>query len=253
MPGDRQAEVSVVSRGNPQAPRYDVQFGSQRIEYELVLSEASQLAIDVHPDRRVVVNAPADKSCEEVAERVRKKARWILRQLDFFEQFQPLPPARHFLSGESHYYLGRQYRLKVVQAATGDAKLIGRYLYVFTPETDNAKKIGERVELWYRQHARHIFTQRAKQCFEKLAGEGLTFPEIKLRKMPTRWGSYNRPGTILLNPDLVKAPLYCIEYVIVHELCHLKHPNHGRAFYRLLARCLPDWERRKERLELAIL
>jgi len=79
------------------------------------------------------------------------------------------------------------------------------------------------------------------------------FPEVKLRRMPARWGSYSRPGTILLNPELVKAPLYCIEYVIMHELCHLKHPNHGRGFYRLLTRCMPDWERRKGRLELAIL
>ena len=81
----------------------------------------------------------------------------------------------------------------------------------------------------------------------------MPFPEVKLRGMRTRWGSCSRPKTILLNPELIKTPLYCIEYVIMHELCHLQHPDHSRAFRRLLTRCMPDWERRKSKLELAIL
>lgn len=233
--------------------QHEVHFGSERIAFELVGEERRQLRIDVHPDRRVVVHAPRGKAVDDVKTRVHKRARWILKQLDFFDQFQPLPSARRYVSGETHYYLGRQYRLKIETGPKTDAKLIGRHLRVTVANPADTGKIADRVQLWYRQHARHIFACRAAQCHEKLRNEGLPFPEIKLRRMPTRWGSYSRPGTILLNPELVKAPLYCIEYVIMHELCHLKHPNHSRAFHRLLTRCMPDWEQRKNRLDLAVL
>lgn len=236
-----------------QPSRHTVQFGSQTIEFGLVFEDRRQLKIEVHPDRRVVVHAPTGKTIEAVEERVRGRAMWLLRQLDYFEQFQPLPPPKRYVSGENHYYLGRQYRLRVMEDRNQGVKLVGRYLYVCVTDPGDRTKVADRLQLWYRQHARRIFAQRAEQCFQKLKNEGVPFPEVRLRQMPTRWGSYSRPGTILLNPELIKAPLYCIEYVITHELCHLKHPNHGRGFLRLLTRCMPDWERRKSRLELAIL
>lgn len=230
-----------------------VQFGSRTIEFSVVFEERRQLKIEVYPDRRVVAHAPEGKAIDAVAERVRKRGRWVLRQLDYFEQFQPLPPPKRYVSGETHYYLGRQYRLKVVEDNDQRVKLTGRYLHVFVADPRDKQKVADRLQLWYRQHARRIFAQRTEQCFEKLRNEGVPFPKVKLRQMRTRWGSYSRPGTILLNPELIKTPLYCIEYVIMHELCHLKHSNHGRGFHRLLTRCMPDWERRKGRLELAIL
>jgi predicted metal-dependent hydrolase len=242
-----------VTPAIPESRRHSVRFGSRTIEFELAPADRRQLKIEVHPDRRVVVHAPQGKAPEAVAERVRKRAKWILKQLDYFEQFQPLPPPKQYVSGETHYYLGRQYRLKVEKDTRQAVKLVGRHLRVSVPDPGDTKKVAERMQLWYRQHARRLFAQRAEQCFAKLRSEGLPFPEVRLRQMPTRWGSYSRPGTILLNPELVKTPLYCIEYVIMHELCHLRHPDHGRDFHRLLTRCMPDWERRKGRLELAIL
>ena len=237
----------------PQPRTLGIRYGSRSVECELVFESRRQLKIDVHPDRRVVVHAPEGKGVDAVAERVRERAKWILKQLDYFAQFQPLPPPKQYVSGETHYYLGRQYRLKVTQDCNQTVKLVGRYLHIAVADPSDKGRVAERLQLWYRQHARRILAQRADQCFAKLRNEGVPFPEVKLRKMPTRWGSYSRPGTILLNPELIKTPLYCIEYVIMHELCHLKHPNHGRGFFRLLARCMPDWERRKSRLELAIL
>ncbi len=78
---------------------------------------------------------------------------------------------------------------------------------------------------------------------------GRHHPPLILRRLKTRWGSCSKAGRILLNTELVQAPVECIDYVIVHELCHLKVPDHSPAFHRLLNACMPDWQRRKERLE----
>ncbi len=228
-----------------------IAFGSETICFRLERHQRDQLRIDVEPDLTVQVRAPQGTPLAEIEQQVHRKGRWILKQLDFFQQFQPLPPPKSYVSGESHYYLGRQYRLKLHQADAPAVKLIGRYLHVYTQDTTDAGKVAQRVELWYRQHARALFADRVQREHQKLRHEGIPLPEVKLRKMPQRWGSYTRPGTIVLNPDLVKAPLLCIEYVIVHELCHLKHPHHGPEFWSLLRRVMPDYEHRKERLELA--
>ncbi len=228
-------------------------YGSRQIEFILQRHDHDRLKIEVHPDQSVRVWAPFDRSDAEVCRRVKRKGGWILKQLDYFQQFQPLPPPKQYVSGESHYYLGRQYRLKVLKGKKAEVKLIGRFLKVWVPDKADTAKIAERVELWYRQHARRIFLQRSGSCFRKLHDPKLAFPEVKMRKMKQRWGSCSRPDAILLNPELIKAPLYCVEYVIMHELCHLKYQEHSPRFFRLLQRCMPDWQRRKQRLESAIL
>lgn len=228
-------------------------FGSREIRFQLHRHESERLRIEVHPDRRVDVWAPPDRDAADVRRRVARKGAWILRHLDYFDQFQPLPLPKQYVSGESHYYLGRQYRLKVSTGSGPEVKLIGRFLHVSVPDRGDTARIADRVQLWYRQHARRVFQQRTQACFRRLRATDVAFPNVKLRTMKHRWGSCSRPDAILLNPELIKAPLYCIEYVLMHELCHLKYQEHSPRFVRLLQRCMPDWERRKQRLELAIL
>jgi hypothetical protein len=109
------------------------------------------------------------------------------------------------------------------------------------------------VEDWYREHAGPIFERRLERCYETARRLGIQRPPIRLRRMKTRWGSCTKKGEVLLNTELIKTPLHCIEYVIMHELCHLREHNHTKEFFRLLSRCMPDWERRKQRLDSFIL
>jgi len=225
-----------------------IAFGSETISFELRRAERRRLRITVHPNLRVVVLAPKDASTRTVEAEVRRRGTWILRHFGRFKEM-PHQAEKHYVSGESLRYLGRQYRLKVIEASRGSAKLVGKYLWVCVREKANTDAVERVVRRWYREHARRVFERRLDVCHEIAARHGITRPRIDIRWMKTRWGS--TPGTdhILLNTQLVKAPTYCIDYVIAHELCHLKRPHHGKEFYRLLSRCMPAWKARKKRLE----
>lgn len=230
-----------------------VTFGKQRISFSLEFRERERLAINVHPDRTVTVVAPIGRTVDEVVDHVQKRAAWIVRQRMHFDQFQPLTPPRRFLAGETHLYLGRQYRLKLAQDDVAGVKLRGRFLWVHLPDRGDAERVERLLEGWYRDHAKSIFVRRLDECLRSARSLKTMKPEIAVFKMKKRWGSCTKAGRILLNTELVKTPLHCIEYVIMHELCHLKVHDHSPEFYRLLSRCMPDWWARKRRLETFIL
>lgn len=236
--------------GKPsEGERHAVQFGGRRIDFTLLWRVRSHLSIEVGPDRTVTVIAPVGRSTAEVSARVRKRAAWILKQLDYFERFHPLAPPRRYVAGETHLYLGRQYRLKVTKSIKDEVKLLGRYIHAFSTRPEDPEHTRQLVEDWYRAHARAAFERRLVICLQSAHALGAVTPKLIVRRVQTRWGSCSKRGTILLNTELVKAPVDCIDYVITHELCHLKVHEHTPAFYRLLFRCMPDWERRKARLE----
>jgi predicted metal-dependent hydrolase len=157
------------------------------------------------------------------------------------------------VSGETHYYLGRQYRLKVIQDDIEAVKLIGRFIRVYVRDRDNTDRIKGLVERWYLDHAKVIFEKRLKKCLDGAKSLNIHDPNVIIRRLAKRWGSCTKAENIVLNTDLIKTPLYCIEYVIMHELCHLRVPKHNQHFYRLLSRHMSDWERRKSRLDGFIL
>lgn len=226
-----------------------IQFGGETIPFVLEMGQRRRLSISVHPDRRVTVLAPGDGCLADVLARVQKRAAWITRQRAYFEQFHPLPHAKRYVSGETHLYLGRQYRLKIQSAAAESVKLTGSYLHVATANRHDSRQVKLLLDEWYRNHARGIFHTRLLQCLDNAPSLRMPPPAIIIRRMSRRWGSCTKAGNILLNLDLVKTPLYCIEYVIMHELCHLRIHDHSRSYYRLLSRCMPNWEIRKARLD----
>ena len=229
--------------------QHEVIYGSNRIVFRLRRSERRTLAITVRPDLAVLVTAPRNATLHRVMAKVRKRARWIRRQQDFFDDYLPQSPPRQYVSGETHRYLGRQYRLKVVEGATRGVKMAGRFIVVHTPRHADTARVRKLVEGWFLAHARERFERSLNECVAQLGRRLKEKPRLQLRRMPTRWGSWTRRGGIWLNPELVKASASCIDYVVTHELCHAVHGHHGKAFYNLLRRTMPDWEQRKARLE----
>lgn len=225
-----------------------IQFGSQTIEYQLELMQRKTLSISVHPDLSVIVKAPEGTNLKEIDEKVHHRGKWILNQQRRFEIYLPDVPPRKYISGESHRYLGRQYRLKVIKSDNEQIKLSRQFLEVYTPETNpaNARVL---VENWYREQASQIFQEHLSACYTKLAREKIPYPKISIRRMQSSWGSCSAKGTITLNIKLIQVPVEYIDYVIIHELCHLKHLHHETQFYKLLARVMPGWEAKKEKLD----
>ena len=226
-----------------------VEYGKEKICFAVVYTVRKTLEIAVHPDARVVVKAPGGTLLEAIRKRVAKRARWIRKQIAYFRKFEPHTPSRRYIGGETHLFLGRQYRLKIRKQNNNDVKLKGSYFYVMTPKPDNTQKVKDLLDEWYRKHARIIFSRRLEECYMHAKKLNIPFPDIRLRKMSKRWGSCSKSGDILLNTALVKASVYCIDYVIMHELCHFKVHTHNNVYFRLLTKYMPDWEKRKERLE----
>lgn len=228
-------------------------YGGDEIVYEVLFVSRKTLEIAVHPDSRVVVKAPKDTTPSAIELRLKKRARWIRRQQEYFHQFDPRTPPRQYTGGETHRYLGRQYRLKLIEGDTSTVKLARGYLWVSCPDRSNTDKVKSLLQSWYLHKAHEKFAVSFERCwsdFERLKWDR---PKVQVRRMKTRWGSLSKSGTLTLNVSLIQAPRECIDYVITHELCHLQHHDHSPAFYRLLEKVMPDWERRKHKLELALI
>ena len=223
-----------------------IQFGSKQIYFQLEYSNRKSLGITVKPDLSVLVKAPVDTSLEKVKEKLRKKAPWIIRQQSFFLYFHPKTPARKYISGETHLYLGRQYRLRIIQNNFESVKLKGKYIEATVNDKLSAEQL---VAEWYLQNAKLKLRTIAQPLIDNFKKYNIEPSSIVLRDMPTRWGSCTPKGKIILNPELIKAPKGCIEYVIIHELCHLVHHDHTQKFIDLQTKEMHDWEKWKMKLE----
>jgi predicted metal-dependent hydrolase len=232
-------------------PCYQIQYGGTTIAYELAYAPRKTLAICVTPDLRVSVTAPLDTNLEEIAARVRKRAPWIMRQQRELEQYLPKIPPRQYVSGETHRYLGRQYRLKVSEGQPEYVKLARGWLAVVTPDKTDCQRVQQLVEGWYQQQAERVFPERLRAMQLRFQHLSITEPELRIKDLVARWGSCSGSGIITLNRKLMQVAKPCIDYVIVHELCHLIEHNHSPRFYLLLDQLLPDWRERRKRLNEA--
>ncbi len=231
---------------------YELAYGRETIRYQVQwVTTRRTLGIEVHPDQRVIVRAPLGCADEVVSARVAKRAAWISRQIAEFQRYSPRTPQRQYVSGETHLYLGRQYRLKVAPGESASVKMSRGQLVVNLAEKIDSGRVRTMLHRWYLNRAKQVFREVLDQCLPPFKGHRR--PRMIVRAMKSRWGSLSPTGTLTLNADLVRAPRICVEYVVVHELCHLKHRDHSAEFYKLLDRAMPDWQERKRKLEAALL
>jgi predicted metal-dependent hydrolase len=227
-------------------------YGNNAIDYTLLYCERKSMEIAVHPDCSVVVKAPTGSDIVLIKKKISKRARWILQQQNYFRQFTPKTPERCYVNGETHLYLGKHYRLKIVQGDENCVKLSRGFFHVTLRDEPNPERAKKLLSKWYVAKASLQFNESLDRCWPRFTRFALPKPAITIKRMQRRWGSLSDKGTVTLNTNLVKAPKECIDYVVTHELCHLKHPDHSSEFYKLLDTVIPGWEKVKHKLELGM-
>ncbi|MGB5687457.1 MAG: SprT family zinc-dependent metalloprotease [Candidatus Electrothrix sp.] len=242
-----------------QHSRHSVLYGQKTIAFSLLYCERKTMEIAVHPDNTVVVKAPVQSDIALIEKKIRQRARWILKQLNYFKQFTPKTPARCYVNGETHLYLGKQYRLKIVKGPENSVKLSRGFFHITCRNEPTSKTARKLLHQWYLAKAQLHFAASMDRCWQKIGrlnkpmlAVPSTPPRLSIKRMHKRWGSLSGKGTVTLNTDLIRAPQACIDYVVTHELCHLQYHHHSPEFYRLLDTVMPGWKEIKHTLELCM-
>ena len=225
-----------------------ITWGDTRLTYSIRRSARRKktVAVTVDPGGGVLLLAPEQISTERLDAVVQRKAGWIVQRLRGVGSNGVPPSPREFVSGESVMYLGRHYRLKVDSGGIGEAKLRGGWLHVPAPAgAEQPAHVRAALVSWLRRHAAERLPERVEAWRSKV---GVAMPRVVIADQQKRWGSCNRSGTIRLNWRIIQAPMRLVDYVVVHELVHLRHRGHGRDYWQALGRIMPDYERRREDL-----
>ncbi len=226
-------------------------FGASKISYEIIYSpRRKNVSISVSPDKKVEVTAPSNLTVEAIREVVKRKADWILKKLDWFDHIQQFDASKEYVNGETFLYMGRQYRLKIQSGEIEPSiKLKGKYFEVTvsknTPQKSQHQVVRDTLWKWYLEHAENKLREIMHKYSRKLQ---IDTPTLVVKPQAKRWGSCSKTNIIRINIQIIMAPIKQIEYVVAHELCHVKYKDHSSGFWKNLSLIMPDYQLRKESL-----
>lgn len=221
------------------------QHKDQSLSVSLKYSSRKTVGISVHPDKKIEITAPFGTSFASIQRVIERKSKWISRQLEELEKYQTMEPVKEYNSGQTLKLLGRDYMIRIIPIPDFEEEQIikeKRLIKVYVQDRDQKERISLLIEDWYRNEAMVYLAQKFEKCYERVRKYNISKPLYYLRSMSRRWGSCTAKGNILLNPELIQLPSHCIEYIIMHELCHLRHRNHSKEFYHFLGTVMPNWK-----------
>ena len=220
------------------------------IRYCLERTPVKNINLRIRKDGSVFVSASALVPAEEIDAFVCSKAAYVNNAIvKFAELAQYRPQPKQYVSGETFYIQGRGVRLKLSKAPKDSIASDGVFLYLAVRDPNDFEKKRRMVNKYLDQQCRAVFVEIIGELYPMFQKYGVEMPTLRIRDMETRWGScLVKKGIITLNKRLLEAPRNCIEYVVMHELCHFIHPNHSKQFYGFLAMLMPDWKERKQLL-----
>lgn len=229
-------------------PRYHrvLDYGHRKVALRILRRRRKTMAIHVFRDKPVELRAPLKCSWIEIEAFLKSRHGWILESLEALQRLD-VPAAPRYVDGEEQFFLGERLRLRVLEGRTRHVSVAGRNMIVRCTEPDNPSKVQAAIDGFYRREARRLLPGRLEICRARFAGN-LPDCHISLRKMRARWGSCSREGEICLNILLMQKPTAAIDFVITHELCHLRHFGHDKGFYGLMSLVMPDWRQRENLL-----
>ena len=230
---------------------YEVIWRGHIIQFELKRKNVRNINLNLKPDMTIMVSANERVPIEVIQDFVKSKAAWIVKNTSYFDNAKPEGgKEKEYVSGETFKYLGRQIRLKVTEDAYDDIRYSRGFLQLTVKDKASVTRKEALVQQWFRERAKKIFREVLDKTFPIVEKHGVKKPVINIRSMKARWGSCVKDKSIIiLNSELIKAPKYCIEYVVLHELVHFIYSNHSADFFGFLASLMPDWQERKRTLD----
>ncbi len=221
---------------------------SEVFEYTVKRQRRKTLALHVLPDASVEARVPQWVAKRDVVAFVEERSDWVLQQREIMLEKLALRPS--YRQGDLHPFLGMRLPL-VLSQGRSRVDFIDDALHVRINDTADVALVKASLDRWYRHQSQWLFNERLEHCYQQFDGiePPKAFPELKVRKMRTRWGSCSSRGVITLNVMLVQMPVECIDFVLTHELCHLWELNHSRRFYQLLNSVMPEWRLYEQRVE----
>jgi predicted metal-dependent hydrolase len=225
-----------------------VVFNGTTFHFSYCHSRRRTLGITVRPDKSLSVRVPLRTPVKEIRDFVTRRADWVIKVWDRLDA-RPAKQQQAYEDGALFLLEGRTFRLEIREDVRESVQPWDGRLLLSTPEPHSEKTIRTIIEKWYRRQAFEIIQERAGICHRMMQPEGIPLPPITIRSMNTRWGSYSyRTGRVTLNLNLIKAPLSCLDYVIIHELCHIRQRHHGPDFWALVERYVPDYRKIRKNL-----
>ena len=224
-------------------------YGKYSYQYYLVRQDRKTVSLTVQPSLNIILKCPLNYADKKMERFLKRKWNWLEKQLKYFRKYKKTTHEKEYVSGESFLYLRRQYKLIVIKSNKDNVLVSKGKIHVFTTKPVNDRHANKKLlEKWYKDKTTTIFEKQFKQTFKNFNYDFT--PQLIIRKMNKRWGSYLSGKKIILNPLLIKASKDCIDYVITHELCHMTHKKHDKNFLKLMESKIPHWEKVKEKLEL---
>jgi predicted metal-dependent hydrolase len=226
--------------------KHSIIYNATIIEFELIRTRRKTLAILVYTDMKVRVRAPNKLPIGEIIDKVKIRTSWITQKIEFFRNKQSIIDKYYYINGESHLYLGKKYCLNNMLHIKKDVIITNDELIIQTHYPNKPDVTKEILEEWYCTQSQEIFQQRIKYCSNLFSKpHDFTPKKLIIKNLKRRWGSMSSTGIITLNRKLICASIELIDYVIIHELCHMQHLDHSRDFYSLLSKIIPDWKKHK--------
>ena len=223
----------------------------REVAYDLQRKNVKNINLRIKPDKSVTVSSNNRISEEKIENFLKEKEEYICKALTHYEQIEKmLPNPKQYVDGETFKIFGRDLRLKVFESRKNSIENDETFIRIYVKDVSDFSLKKRMLNKWIFKQLEEKIKELCEFIFPVFKKHGIIYPQIRFRKMVSRWGSCQPKRNILtFNYALVSAPIRCIEYVVYHEFTHFMQPNHSRKFYLALSTFLPDWKDRKKELE----
>ena len=230
---------------------HTILLDGKEVQYQIERKKVKNINLRIKPNSSIYVSANNLISQEKIEKFLNEKSEFILKALEHYREIEKYAPKpKQYIDGEHFKICGHDLRLKVFKGAKNHVESDGVYIKLTVKDIDDFELKQKSMDKWIKEQCVSTISMVCEAVYPKFQKYGIVFPELKFRRMISRWGSCQpKRGTLTFNISLIEAPMACIEYVVVHEFTHFLQPNHSKKFYTQLTMFMPDWVERKKLLE----